>query len=66
MKTAPDTYVVWRRNSSYREDGYVSATTYRPGDYTNAFGRVTYEILLITKDWPEARARIEAERKEGN
>ena len=63
------TYYVWRRS-----DGYVDATTYPPGRaYTDSNGFLwSYDVLLTTTDWPEARSRIERERaavpadKEGN
>jgi len=50
----PNTYYVWRRS-----DGYVGSTTYSPRN-----GRDTFEILLITTDWPQARQCIEDNRDE--
>lgn len=43
------TYYVWRRN-----DGYVNATCYRPIEGPGH----TFEILLVTTNWPEAREAI--------
>lgn len=53
-----DTYVVWRRS-----DGFVSATTFRPRNWVTDGTEWAFEVLLVTKDWPEARARIEEKRK---
>lgn len=50
------TYYVWRRS-----DGYVSCTARPPSN-----GRDTFDVLLTTEDWPEAHARIEAERDEAH
>lgn len=58
MKTTT-CFVVWRRS-----DGYVSASIYRPREYTDGTGfRWSYEVLLETADWPEARTRLEQEYK---
>ena len=46
-----DTYYVFRR-----DDGYVDAVAYSVAD------RVGFDILLVTTDWDEAKARIVAER----
>jgi hypothetical protein len=47
-------YVVWRRS-----DGYVGCTRYVPKGY----GTCTFDVLLTTDDWPEARALIASERE---
>lgn len=46
------TYYVWRRS-----DGYVSVTARQPAN-----GRDTFDVLLVTDDWPTARQRTEDER----
>jgi hypothetical protein len=64
------TYCVWRRS-----DGYVDASagssvprgwTFRGWTFreqkTGALVTVTFEELLVTKDWRGASARIRAER----
>lgn len=48
-------YHVWRRS-----DGYVSCSKGKKAPQSN--GRDTFDVLLSTLDWPEAQARIEAER----
>lgn len=59
-----DTYSVWRRFP----DGYVDATAYWPRNYTTWVEpggdgtRWEYELLLSTRDWELARARIIVER----
>lgn len=50
-----DRYVVWRRHSDYRDDGHVNVSLSVPRDYRNRLGMVTYEILLDTGEWQEAR-----------
>lgn len=52
---SPDTYYVWRRS-----DGYVGCTVGPPQ------GRDTFDVLLITDDWPSARDHIEANRDEAH
>lgn len=49
-------YYVWRRS-----DGYVSSTCYNP-NLPGACPGDTFDILMITTEWFEARARIAAER----
>jgi hypothetical protein len=46
-------FYVWRRS-----DGYVSSTRYPPLDYPGQ----SFEMLLVTTNWPEAREKIKAER----
>lgn len=57
-------FTVWRRN-----DGYVAASnrsypvTDKDLNWTGADGKVhSFEILLVTTEWLEARALIEKER----
>jgi len=56
-----DLYTVFRRN-----DGYVSAIASRDCNQAKirltAYGKTSFEILLQTRDWAEARERIEQER----
>ena len=56
------TYVVWIRHSSYKEDEHINVTAGHPRDYRNSHGEVTYEVLLKTEDWEQARTRTELER----
>lgn len=56
MQHAPTRYFVWRR-----DDGYISATAYNPANL-GVRGKDTFEILLVTENWPEARDMITAER----
>lgn len=51
-------YYVWRR-----KDGYVGASCSGAGrekDWNNK----DFTLLLVTEDWPEAEARIQAEYEE--
>lgn len=57
-------YTVWRRN-----DGYVAASnrsypmTAKQLGWTDTSGNIhSFEILLVTTDWLEAKALIEKER----
>lgn len=68
MAAAPDTYHVFRRFP----DGYVGAIA---GDMHSLSGAqshgtiggqpVTFEVLLSTQDWPQARDLIARERAAG-
>jgi len=52
-------YVVWKRN-----DGFISASTGStvPRTWTGRNGTVnSFEELLVTDNWPDARDRIEYE-----
>lgn len=46
---------VWKR-----DDGYVDASTYHPRTYSSD----TFDILLKTEDWEQARELIRAKRLE--
>lgn len=63
-KPAVAHFTVWRRN-----DGYVAASnrscpmTEKDLGWTDSNGKVhSFEILLVTTDWDEARKLIEEER----
>lgn len=56
-------YYVWRRSSTKAHlNGYVSSTCYDPSKRPGQTDTETFEVLLITKDWPDARALIKKER----
>lgn len=52
-------YYVWRRS-----DGYVGCTARNrpPGP----IAEFTFDVLLVTTEWPEARERLLAERDEAH
>ena len=68
MKEYTPVYTVWRRS----DDGYVTASASNSGGAPHSTTRrdaetgelvtVTFEVLLVTKDWAAAHARIRAER----
>ena len=59
-----DRYFVWRRKSSIPNlDGYVSATTYMPRNTVVGEEVITFDELLVTSDWNEARELIQQERQ---
>jgi hypothetical protein len=49
-------YYVWRR-----DDGYVGCTRYDPKKMSSSS---TFELLLQTDVWEEAKARLRDERKD--
>lgn len=55
-------YVAWIRHSDYCAGEHVGVSVYRPRDYRNNYGTVTYDVLLETPDWRTAHDRVELER----
>lgn len=56
MADNPYPYCIWRRS-----DGYVGCTTYQQ---RNRGSQLTFEILLETQNWDEARGRMIIERQD--